>query len=91
MVNVSQIRDMNFQVKFKDDLSESLWPYYSALPTSIYFSKVEIFNQFVIIVSPLNSVKTASSSSKTDLCSFFDRLFFIEDLFFKYYRREIQN
>ena len=30
------------QMNCKNDLSESLWPYYSVLPTSIYFSKVGI-------------------------------------------------
>ena len=30
------------QMNCKHDLSESLWPYYSVLPTSIYFSKVGI-------------------------------------------------
>ena len=30
------------QMNRKNDLSESLWPYYSVLPTSIYFSKVGI-------------------------------------------------
>ena len=30
------------QMSCKHDLSESLWPYYSVLPTSIYFSKVGI-------------------------------------------------